>query len=116
MDAPPLTLLSIRASGPVGRLFDAVAGPGRPAGVLEAYVEGNQTIVELDSTKTPLPLLVDVIDIELPHRARSIVPLFGLSDEELAGLASAALRAPELDASRILERFTEPLLAGEGRA
>ena len=58
-----------------------------------------------------LRLVLDLIDVETSG-ARRIRPLLPLGDAALAALAAATLGIPDLDASRLIETFAEPLLAG----
>jgi len=39
-----------------------------------------------------------------------LIPLFPLADATLTALAAGTLRAPEIDVSRLIETYTEPLL------
>ena len=116
IDEPPLAVMAVRLSMAAARpaVFGALGGPGRPLGVVDAYLDGDGIIVEFDAQKTPLMLIVDTIDGELSNApGRSIVPLVPLSDDNIAAFAAAALHAPQLDAARILERHIEPLLSRE---
>jgi hypothetical protein len=70
-------------------------------------------VLEVDPRTTPLRLIVDLVDVELERRpGRTITPLVALDDDALAGLAAAVLATPEIDRSRVLETYVEPLLAG----
>lgn len=114
VDAPPLCVLDVAPASPGGcaRIVRALGGPGRPAGVREAVAFGASVLVELDDRRTPLALVVDLIDAELSNGAagRTILPLFGLRDDELAAFASVQLATPDIDRSRIIETYTAPLL------
>lgn len=116
IDEPPLLILDVTPRDPerIPALLHAFEGPGRPAGVVEARAGGDSLTVELDESITPLRLVVDLIDAELePSPGRRIVPLFGLGDASLTAFAAAILHAPEIDVSRLIETYSEPLLQGE---
>lgn len=114
VDEPPLVVLAVVPYRRVhlGALVRALAGPGRPVGIIDARTVDEGLIVELDDTRTPLSLVVDAIDVELRDTpGRTIVPLLGLRDETLAAFAAATLAAPEIDRARLIETWVEPLLA-----
>jgi hypothetical protein len=109
---PPLLVLSVelRESGELEGLREALGGPGGPAGVVDCCLAGGALLVELDEAVTPLSLLVELIDVVLRGSSgRSIVPLFGLSDDTLAAFAAATLGEPALDASRLIEAWLDRL-------
>lgn len=111
--APPALVLDVvpRDAQYVDRLVRALAGSGGPAGVGDVRSSGDALTLELDERVTPLRLVVDVIDAELERSpGRQIVPLFPLSDDSATAFAAATLRAPELDVSRLLETYSEPML------
>lgn len=118
IDNPPLCVLDIEpaARAACARIAAVLGGPGGPAGVREALVSGDSVLVEVEEWRTPLALVVDLIDLELAHDApgRSIVPLFGIRDDVLAAFAAAVLATPEIDRSRLIETYTDPLRAGPG--
>jgi hypothetical protein len=117
IDEPALTVLWIapRESERLPALLQALAGPGRPAGVIEAKLRDAALCVELDERVTPLRFLVDVVDLELARApGRRILPLLPLDDESLTAFAAATLAAPEIDNTRLVERYVEPLLRGGG--
>ncbi len=109
---PALTILEIapdraeRASS----LAAALGGDGAPSGVLDCLELPASVLIELDEARTPLATVVDVVDIELGGaKGRRITPVLGLSDERLAAFAAALLSDPELDASRLIETYTDSL-------
>jgi hypothetical protein len=113
---PPLTVLEVRPdeAGMRDRLCVAAGGL---AGVAEATAFNDGLVVEIDDERTPLALLVHVIDVELAmgRGGRRIRPLLGLSDRALARFAAAVLATPDLDESRLIETYAEPLMrAGPG--
>jgi hypothetical protein len=118
IDDPPLCVLDIEpaARAACARIAAVLGGPGGPAGVREALVCGNSVLVEFDERRTSLALVVDLIDLELAHEGpgRSIVPLLGLRDDTLAAFSAAVLATPEIDSSRLVETYTDPLLVGPG--
>lgn len=116
VDEPPLIVLDVQPREPGGRtlarLLEALTGPAAPAGVVGALATERGLVVELDPAKSSLALVVDLIDVEL-HRGnqeRTITPLLPLSDQTLASLAAWVLAAPEIDATRLIETYTEPLI------
>ncbi len=114
VDEPALVVLRVmpRFADRSRGLVDAFAGAGRPVGVRDARAEpcGDVTI-EFDPTQTAPLVTLALIDAETGGPAfRRIEPLLTLSDATLAAFASAALREPTLDASRIIETYLEPLL------
>jgi hypothetical protein len=87
----------------------ALAGPGKPDGVLSVRRSGESIVVEWDPSRTAVRLIVDLIDAELRRFAASrrtelLVPL---SEERLAQIAAAELAAPEIAPDRILEHLLE---------
>ncbi|MDQ2907888.1 MAG: hypothetical protein M3R44_00885 [Candidatus Eremiobacteraeota bacterium] len=114
IDAPPLLVLNVRPAhaGALGRLTDALGGPGRPAGIIDVTADDDALLVELDSRRTPLALVVALIDVELAVQpGRTIEPLLGLDDENLAAFTSEFLGIGVLDASRIIETHVAALEA-----
>ena len=110
-------ILEIEPSQPAAceRLREALAGPGGLGGVIDARVcDGRLLLIELDETRTELSLVVDLVDATLGAVApgRVIRPLLGLREETLAAFAAATLGAPEIDRTRLIETYVEPLLAG----
>jgi hypothetical protein len=99
--APPALVLDVvpRDAQYVDRLVRALAGSGGPAGVGDVRSSGDALTLELDERVTPLRLVVDVIDAELER-----------SPGRQIAFAAATLRAPELDVSRLLETYSEPML------
>ena len=115
VDEPPLVILDVLPRDPerIPALVQALAGPGRPSGVVDAKASGDSVTVELNEGTTSLRLLVDVVDAELERSpGRRILPLFPLGDVTITAFAASTLRAPEIDASRLVETYTEPLLQG----
>jgi hypothetical protein len=68
-------------------------------------------VVEVDTARTSLALVVATIDAELQSApGRRIVPLLPLGDAALVAFAGALLGEPSLDVSRLIETHLEPLL------
>ncbi len=118
VDVPALAVLRVEPLWPstLPALFDALGGPGRPAGVVDVRPDGDSAlIVELDCRTTAPALLLALIDVELRAApGRRIVPLLPFDDDVLATFAGAMLHEPNLDRSRLIETYLEPLLRGEG--
>lgn len=115
VDDPPLAILEIAASDARrhAELATALGGPAGLAGVVDAQAFADGVLVELDARVTPLAVLVDLVDVELAgDPGRTIVLLLGLDDEPLARFAGAILGA-DIDRSRIVETYAEPLLSGD---
>jgi hypothetical protein len=112
IDEPALTVLEIAPERVerLSALAEALGGTGAPAGVRDCLTLPAALLVELDESVTPLATLVDVIDIELVRTpGRRIVPILELSDERLAAFAAATLFDPGLDATRLIETYTESM-------
>ena len=91
-------------------LVRAVTGPGGTGAVADSVASAGALSLEL-APGGSLRLVLDLIDVETSG-ARRIRPLLPLGDAALAALAAATLGIPDLDASRLIETFAEPLLAG----
>jgi hypothetical protein len=110
---PPLAIVEIVPDQKrrLAALSHALGGPGRPAGVVDAQVTADSLLLEVDASKTPLSLILDIIDCELETApGRRIVPLIPLNDEMLAALARDLINDPAFDSSRLIETYTEPML------
>ncbi len=118
IDAPPLAVWHVvpRFADKLAPLMDALAGPGAPIGMRDARRDTTSLVVEFDPSATSAAVVLALIDIETGGRAlRRIEPLVPLDDATLATLAGAVLGEPELDASRLIETYLEPLLAENPR-
>ena len=114
VDVPALAVLRIRPGDAraLGRLTQALGGEGRPGGVREAYRDEAALVVELDTARTRLGLLVALIDAELgAARGRTVEPLVALDDAALAAFAGDLLGLRDLDASRLVEPYVEAIVA-----
>jgi hypothetical protein len=110
---PPLAVLRVEPDTlrSARVLHDVFSGPGRLVGVLDARLDGPAVVIEVDSTVTPLALVVVAIDAELSFApGRRIVPLLPLADGALVALAGTLLSEPDLAVSRLIETHLEPLL------
>jgi hypothetical protein len=118
VDVPALAVLRIEPLWPhtLPALFDALGGPGGPAGVVDVRPDGaSALVVELECRTTAPALLIALIDVELRAApGRRIVPLIAFDDDVLAAFAGAMLHEPSLDSSRLIETYLEPLLRAEG--
>ena len=116
VDEPALLVLRVtpRFADRSRGLLEIFTGAGRPAGTRAAYDDpGGAVTIEIDSGETAPRVALALIDVETGGPAlRRIDPLVALSDATLASFAAMALREPTLDASRIIETYLEPLLAG----
>ncbi len=112
LDAPPLVVLDVIPAGGAGlaALEHALAGAGRPLGIVSCERTATGLVVELEDEVTPLDLVVALVDAELRGRPRRIVPLIPFEDAVLARFAGARLGLDGLDASRLIETYAEPLL------
>jgi hypothetical protein len=86
-------------------LLEALGGEGRPAGVLACLARASGAILEWDPAVTPVPVIIDLIDVELrrfrsPRRAELLAPL---PPSLAARIAADGLQAPEIAPQRVLE-------------
>lgn len=96
-------------------LHEALAGAGRPAGMLSCERAGDELAIEWDPQVTRASLVLAAIDTELARfhgtrRARLLAPL---PDDIVAAIAADGLGARELDGARIIETY---MGAGDGLA
>jgi hypothetical protein len=92
-------------------LLACLSGPGRPAGVIEARRDDDAVVLKIDAERTPLALVLAIIDTELEGApGRTIEAMQPLDDATLTALAGALLGEPGIDASRLIETHLEPLL------
>jgi hypothetical protein len=83
-------------------LVAAMTGPGAPVGVRACVERDDLVSVTFDDAVTRAELIDDLITIETHFVAGDGA---GLDDDEAARLAGVGLDEPDLDASRILERY-----------
>ncbi|HEY5256819.1 MAG TPA: hypothetical protein VIJ12_00410 [Candidatus Baltobacteraceae bacterium] len=93
-----------RPSEALPALLEAVAGLGRPAGMLDGAIVGDELCVEWDTQVTAAALILAVIDAELArfNGTRTTRLLRPLGVEALTKVAADGLGA-QLDPQRILE-------------
>jgi hypothetical protein len=86
-------------------VLDALAGPGRPAGILDAYPSEGGVVVEWDPAATSPAVILGLIDLELKRfgSGRTAELLTPLPASVVSALAASGLQAPEIDPARILE-------------
>ena len=90
-------------------LEQALAGSGRPGGVIDALRDGDRVIVEWNLDRTPASVMLALIDVELARFKASRVNQL-LSPLPLAwwtALAAEGLQAPEIAPDRVLESLIE---------
>jgi len=102
VDEPPAVPLRISASR-LSAVEAALVGPGGPDGVGLLGHEVGALIVELQPERTPLALVVALVDAACGEGTRRMEPLLPLSDEVLAAYAAAVLGDPALGADRLIE-------------
>jgi hypothetical protein len=83
-------------------LVAALTGPGAPVGVRACVERDDLVSVTFDDAVTRSELIDDLITIETHFVAAGVD---GLDDDEAARLAGIGLDEPDLDATRILERY-----------
>jgi len=109
IDVPPLAALRIlpRDRPRLTALLGAFAGPGRPSGVTDAYVDGGEAlVVEFDAAHTPAAVVVAVADAELaPTPGRTVEALLRFDDAALVAYAGAVLGIPDLTPARLIETY-----------
>jgi hypothetical protein len=115
VDEPALVVLEVAplAAAARRRVRDALAGRCGLEGVRALHETAGALIVEFDAALSALSLLVDLIEVEAREPRPQMRPLLALDDGVLAAFAGASLGVPDLDAARVIETFSEPLLAGE---
>ena len=110
IDDPALVVLEVLPdeSRRAESLARALGGAGRPLGIVDAVRTHRGILVELDAARTPLSLVIDVVDTELEFApGRRIVPLLALDDAAMTAAARDLLGDPAIDVSRLIETYTE---------
>ena len=114
LSVPPLAVLRVVPRAPSAArsaALDAALGGTAPDGALETRTDGDALIVEFDPHRVRLGAVVSAIDGAFgDRRARTIELLVTLDDEALASFAGELLAEPDIDASRLIETYLEPLL------
>lgn len=90
-------------------VIEAVAGSGRPEGVLAAHPCARGVVVEWDPERTRASVVVGLVDVELQRFAsgRTADVLSPLPPAIVAKLAADGLEAPQIEPTRILELRTD---------
>ena len=88
---------------------DALAGVGRPAGVLNASTCDGGVVVEWDPRLTAAAAIYDLVDVELRRfgGGRTAELLAPLPEAVVAKIAADGLQAPEISPDRELETLVE---------
>lgn len=86
-------------------LLEALAGPGRPEGVLACHAMAGGMIVEWDPQRSAADVMLGTIDVELRRfsSGRTAELLSPLPPEVLAAVAARGLQTPQITTRRILE-------------
>lgn len=102
----PITL-AVYPSAPeaLPALERALWGPGRPDGITAVRPCAGGIVVEWDSARSPVRLVMGVIDAELRryNASRRSELLSPLSLEQITQIAAQELQAPEIGPDRVLE-------------
>jgi hypothetical protein len=90
-------------------LQEALAGPGRPAGILACHPFPGGVVIEWDPNVSRAELVLALVDAELRRFAsgRTAELLAPLPKCAIAKLASEGLRAPEIRLDRVLEALID---------
>jgi hypothetical protein len=88
---------------------DALAGAGRPSGVIGAWSCDGGVVVEWDPRRTAAAAIYDLVDVELRRfgGGRTAELLAPLPDDLVARVASEGLQAPEIAPDRQLETLVK---------
>lgn len=94
-------------------LYEALGGPGRPAGVLACRHCAGGAIIEWDPQETGIGVIVRLVDVELRrfNSARRAALLSPATPAVLAKVAAGGLQAPEIGEDRILELLIDDVSA-----
>ncbi len=90
-------------------LCDALAGPGRPAGILACHPFPGGLVIEWDPDVSRAELVLRLIDAELGRFAsgRTAELLAPLPKSTIAKLAAEGLQAPQVGLGRVLEALID---------
>jgi hypothetical protein len=90
-------------------LMEALAGPGRPTGILACDPFPGGVVLEWDPESLRAELVLGLIDTELQRFAsgRTARVLAPLPKSTIARIASQGLRAPEIRLDRVLEALVD---------
>ena len=107
----PVIALAIRpnVAEALPAIEQALAGPGRPAGVLGVEREDDRLIIEWNLDVTPAHVMLGLVDVELArfHAARVTELLTPLPLDWWTAIARSGLQAPEIAPERVLEALIE---------
>jgi hypothetical protein len=83
-------------------VFEALGGPGRPAGMIAVTQDADRVDICFNDAITPAALIEALIDV-----ARTFVPAPALPAQraERVRIAARGLGEPDLDESRVLETY-----------
>lgn len=98
---------TVRLADPLARanVVEALGGAGGPAGVLEVAEAGDAVTIRFDDAITAPLLVDDLVTLESVFVPAGPAPR---DDGEAAEMAAAGLGDPELDETRIIERYLRP--------
>jgi hypothetical protein len=87
-------------------IVDALAGPGRPAGVTACDLLADGVAVEFAPAVTAPEVVLALVDVELARlRCGRVVELLSpLALDAIAAIAACGLQAPEITADRTIEQ------------
>jgi hypothetical protein len=83
-------------------VFEALGGPGRPAGTIAVTQDGDRVDICFNDAITPASLIEDVIDIA---REFTPAPALAVPRAERVRIAARGLGEPDLDEARVLETY-----------
>jgi hypothetical protein len=91
------------------RLYEALAGAGRPAGILASRTCGGSVVVEWDPGISGVDVVMGLIDVELRRFAsgRTAEVLAPLPASVVTRIAAQGLQAPQIQPNRILELLVD---------
>jgi hypothetical protein len=91
------------------RLYEALGGAGRPAGVLSCRTSAGSVVVEWDPGVSGVDVVMGLIDVELRRFAsgRTAEVLAPLPASVIANIAARGLQAPQIQPDRVLELLVD---------
>lgn len=90
-------------------LIDALAGTGRPSGLLECVRSGQEVIIEWDPERCSAEVVMGLVDVELQRfrSGRTAELLSPLPESIVARICADGLQCAEVTADRILETLLD---------
>ena len=90
-------------------LLQALAGEGRPSGVVDCIERDGGVVVEWDPRRVSADVVTGLIEVEMRRfgGSRTAELLSPLPDAVIAEIAAGGLQAPEIAAGRVLETLLE---------